>query len=154
VLAVKNPTVKPRQGDVRMLLDDKASGLGLVRFDKKKRRIVIECWPYLADVSKPGGQMPGWPLTIDMAEIYGRRAAAHLPTLSVTGATDPVQQVVDEADGEIVYTVRIAGQTWRPPVFAPGTYTITISDPERRRETVVNGVRAGVAVDTLLDVCV
>jgi alkaline phosphatase D len=103
-------------------------------------------------VTKPGTQMPGWPLTIDMAEIYGRMAVAHLPTLNVIGATDPVLQVVDEADGEIVYTVRIAGQTWRPPVFAPGTYTITISDPERRRETVVNGVRAGVAVDTLLEV--
>lgn len=152
VLAVKNGAVKPRQGDVRMLLDDKASGLGLVRFDKRKRRIVIECWPYLADVTKPGTQMPGWPLTIDMAEIYGRMAVAHLPTLNVIGATDPVLQVVDEADGEIVYTVRIAGQTWRPPVFAPGTYTITISDPERRRETVVNGVQAGAAVDTRLEV--
>jgi alkaline phosphatase D len=71
VLAVKNGAVKPRQGDVRQLLDDKASGLGLVRFDKKNRRVVVECWPYLADVTKPGTQMPGWPVTIDIAEVYG-----------------------------------------------------------------------------------
>jgi alkaline phosphatase D len=66
VLAVKNGAVKPRQGDVKLLLDDKASGLGIVRFDKKNRRVVVECWPYLADVTKPDTQMPGWPVTIDV----------------------------------------------------------------------------------------
>jgi hypothetical protein len=74
VLAVKNGAIKPRQGDVQVLLDDKASGLGLVRFDKKSRRVIVECWPYLADVGKPGTQMPGWPVTIDIDRVYGRRA--------------------------------------------------------------------------------
>jgi alkaline phosphatase D len=152
VLAVKNGAVRPRQGDVRQLLDDKASGLGLVRFDKKHRRVVIECWPYLADVTKPGTQMPGWPVTIDLAEAYGRRAAAHLPMLDVSGAADPVVQIVDEANGEIVYTVRIAGRRWRPPVFAPGTYTVKVSDPERRKETVVRAVTAGDGSPETLDV--
>ena len=73
VLAVKNGAVKPRQGNVRLLLEDKASGLGLVRFDKKNRRVIIECWPFLADVTKPGTQMPGWPVTIDLEKVYGRR---------------------------------------------------------------------------------
>jgi alkaline phosphatase D len=68
VLAVKNGAVKPRQGDVRQLLADKASGLGVVRFDKKNRRITIECWPYLADVTAEGTQMPGWPVTIDVPD--------------------------------------------------------------------------------------
>jgi alkaline phosphatase D len=152
VLAVKNGAVRPRQGDVRQLLDDKASGLGLVRFDKKNRRVVVECWPYLADVTKAGTQMPGWPVTIDLLETYGRRAAAHLPALNVTGVADPVVQIVDEANGEIVYTVRIAGRSWRPPVFAPGTYTVKVSDPERRKETVVRGVTSGAGGRTVLDV--
>ena len=152
VLAVKNGVHKPRQGDVRQLLDDKASGLGLVRFDKKNRRVIVECWPYLADVTKPGTQMPGWPVTISLDEAYGRKAAAHLPTLNVSGVTDPVVQVADEASGEIVYTVRIAGQRWRPPVFAPGTYTVRVSDPERRKETVVHGVTAADGGAATLDV--
>jgi hypothetical protein len=152
VLAVKNGAIKPREGDVRQLLDDKASGLGLVRFDKENRRVIVECWPYLADVTKPGTQMPGWPVTIDLAETYGRQAGAHLPTLNVSGVTDPVVQIVDEANGEIVYTVRMAGQSWRPPVFAPGTYTVKVSDPERRKETVVHGVTAGAGSPVALDV--
>jgi hypothetical protein len=152
VLAVKNGAVKPRQGDVRQLLDDKSSGLGLVRLDKKNRRVVVECWPFLADVTKPGTQMPGWPVTTDLAETYGRRAAAHLPMLNVIGATEPVVQIVDEANGEIVYTVRIAGQRWRPPVFAPGTYTVKVSDPERDKETIVRGVTAGAGGPSTIDV--
>ena len=69
VLAVKNGAVKPRQGDVRQLLTDKASGLGVVRFDKKNRQIIVECWPYLADVTRKDTQMPGWPVTIDVPRI-------------------------------------------------------------------------------------
>jgi alkaline phosphatase D len=70
VLAVKNGAVQPRQGNVRQLLDDKASGLGVVRFDKKNRKIIVECWPYLADVTTEDTQMPGWPVTIDVPKTH------------------------------------------------------------------------------------
>jgi hypothetical protein len=152
VLAVKNGAARPRPGNVRQFLDDKASGLGLVRFDKKNRRVIVECWPYLADVTKPGTQMPGWPVTVSLAETYGRVAAAHLPTLNVSGVAQPVVQIVNEADGEIVYTVRIPSQRWRPPVFAPGTYTVRVSDPERKKETVVHGVTTDGGGPATLDV--
>jgi alkaline phosphatase D len=152
VLAVKNGAVKPRQGDVRELLDDKASGLGIVRFDKKNRRITVECWPYLADVTAKGTQMSGWPVTIDVLDTYSRKAAAYLPTLNISGVTNPVVQIVDEASGDIVYTVRIAGQRWRPHVFAPGHYTVRISEPETRREKTVTGVIAGPNAPDTLDV--
>jgi phosphodiesterase/alkaline phosphatase D-like protein len=142
VLAVRNGAVQPRRGDVRQLMDDKASGLGVVRFNKEKRSITVECWPFLADVTRNGTQMPGWPVTIDMVENYARKPAAYLPTLQVSGVKNPVVQIVDEATGEIVYTLRIAGQRWRPHVFAPGRYTVRISEPETRRERVVKGVVA------------
>ena len=142
VLAVKNGAVQPRVSDVRQLMDDKASGLGVVRFDKTKRSITVECWPFLADVTGKGTQMPGWPVTIDMLDNYGRTPAAYLPTLQISGVKNPVVQIVDEANGEIVYTLRIAGQRWRPHVFAPGSYTVRVSEPETRRERVVKGVIA------------
>ena len=142
VLAVKNGAVQPRQGDVSRLLDDKASGLGVVRFNKANRSITIECWPFLADVTIKGTQMPGWPVTIDMLDNDGRPPAAYLPTLNVSGVKNPVVQIVDEANDEVVYTLRIAGQSWRPHVFVPGTYTVRVSEPETRRERVVKGVVA------------
>jgi len=152
VLAVKNGAVQPRQGNVRQLLDDKASGLGVVRFDKKNRRITVECWPYLADVTAKGTQMPGWPVTIDLDKTFGANAAAHLPALEITGVSNPVVQILDETNGEIVYTVRIAGQTWRPHVFAPGPYTVRICEPETRREHVFKGVIAGPDAAQILNV--
>ena len=37
-------------------------------------------------------------------------------------------QVVDEARGEIVYTLRILGTSFRPKVFQPGTYTVIVGE--------------------------
>jgi phosphodiesterase/alkaline phosphatase D-like protein len=152
VLAVKNGAVQPPPGDVRRLMDDKASGLGIVRFDKKNRSITVECWPFLADVTRQGTQMPGWPVTVRVLDNYARKPAAHLPTLKITGVKDPVVQIVDETNDEIVYTLRIAGQNWRPHVFAPGRYTVKVSEPETGRERVLEGIIARVDGVGTLDV--
>jgi hypothetical protein len=63
-----------------------------------------------------------------------------------------VVQIVDEENGEIVYTLRMAGGRWRPHVFAPGRYTVRISEPERGRERVVKEVVAAPHQDGTLDV--
>lgn len=130
VLAVKNGAVKPRTDDVSRFLDDKASGLGLVRFDKHRRKIVIECWPFLADPIQPGTQFPGWPVEVDVLENYGRKAFAHLPWLKITGTPQPVIHVFDEMNGELIYTLRLAVGQFRPHVFAAGKYRVRVSDPE------------------------
>jgi hypothetical protein len=39
---------------------------------------------------------------------------------------DPVMQVVDETNDEIVYTVRISGASFRAPVFREGRYTVKV----------------------------
>ena len=89
VLAVKNPAKQPPQDDVMQLMELKASGLGLVRFDKRQRTTVIECWPYLADVTKKGTQFPGWPAIVRQLDNYGRATVAHLPKLKFTGVKKP-----------------------------------------------------------------
>jgi alkaline phosphatase D len=132
VLAVANGMEKPG-GGVLDSLRQKTSGLGIVRFDKERRRITIECWPFLVDPTDPQSkQFPGWPVVIDQMACYGRRPAAHLPKLSFEGLKHPVLQVLDDR-GEIVYTLRAAGSEFRPPVFASGRYTVRISDPESGR---------------------
>jgi phosphodiesterase/alkaline phosphatase D-like protein len=141
VLAVANGAAEPRR-PVLELLRDKASGLGLVRFDKARRAVTFECWPFLADPTVPGTQFPGWPVKVGVLDDHARTPAAHLPTLDVRGADNPVVQVVGENDGEVVYTLRIPGQTFRPPVFAPGRYTVRVSEPETGRVKEVKGVEA------------
>jgi hypothetical protein len=104
-----------------------ADGYGLVRFNKKTGKIVFECWPRYADLAKGDkAQYPGWPFTFDMADNDGRKPAGNLPEIVVEGAADPVIQVVNEADGDILYTRRIMGTRFRPPVYAEGSYTVNV----------------------------
>ena len=49
----------------------------------------------------------------------------------VTGTSDPVVQVIDEYLGEVVYTVRINGTSWRPKVFREAVYTIKIRQGDK-----------------------
>ncbi len=105
----------------------RADGFGVVRFDKQNRTIKFECWPRFADVNQGDtAQFPGWPITVNMRDNDGRSPVGHLPELVVSGASQPVIQVKNEQGGEILYTVRAAGQRFRPPVYADGTYTVRI----------------------------
>jgi hypothetical protein len=137
VWAVANPGVKENHDK----LTTRAAGFGVARFDKKTREITLECWPRNVDVSSPTAkQYPGWPKTIRQEDNYGRKAVSYLPTLKITGQTDPVVQVVDESTGEIVYTLRIKGQSFRPKVFKKGAYTVKVGEGARRK--TLEGVRS------------
>ncbi|MDG2126323.1 MAG: hypothetical protein P8J87_21655, partial [Verrucomicrobiales bacterium] len=115
-----------------------AAGHGIVRFNKANRSITMECWPRHQDVTATGAkQHPGWPVQIAQMENYGRKAMAYLPMLA-TVETDPVVQVIDEYSGEIVYTVRIKGNSFRPKVFREAVYTIRVGEGDAVQE--VTGV--------------
>jgi hypothetical protein len=43
-----------------------------------------------------------------------------LDRIETPGITDPVLQVIDQSNGEVVYTLRIKGDSVTPPVFRPG----------------------------------
>lgn len=118
-----------------------AAGFGLVRFHKPTRKITMECWPRHVDVTQPGAkQHPGWPITISQQDNFGRKPLAYLPTLQIEGRKDPVVQVIDEHLGEIVYTIRIKGAKWRPPVFREASYTVKVG--EGRDAKVFQGVKS------------
>jgi phosphodiesterase/alkaline phosphatase D-like protein len=151
VLAVRNGPAELRQPAIANA-EDKTSGLGLVRFNKRQRTITIECWPYTADVTKPGAQMPGWPVTVAQLSNYGRNAAAHLPTLYFSGVRNPLVQVFDDATGELIYNLRPPAGSFQPHVFASGKYTVKVSDPEAGRAKEFKGLVAEPGNKTALDV--
>ena len=85
----------------------RGDGYGLVRFDKRTRRITFECWPRFSDVKNGDrAQFPGWPITVTMADNDGRKPLAWLAELEFQGAESAVVQVVQESTGDILYTVR------------------------------------------------
>lgn len=128
VVAVANPLQKFR-GEPVAAEEDKAAGIGLVRFHKPTRSITIDCWPYSADVSRADTQFPGWPVKSTVAEQYARKPVAHLPTLDIKNVPEPVVSVFD-AKGELLYTLRLSGGKFRPWTFADGEHTVRLGDPE------------------------
>ena len=113
-----------------------AAGHGIIRFNKKTRKITMENWPRGVDVTKPDAkQFTGWPVVIDQEDNYGRKALAYLPVLEVSGLKNPVVQVIDQGKGEVVYTLRIKGQSWRPKVFGQGKYTLVVGDQKGQSQT-------------------
>jgi len=138
--AAANPSLKPNGGSK---LTTRAAGFGVVKFDKRAREITMECWPRNVDITDPTAkQYPGWPKTIKQQDNYGRQAVAYLPRLEVSGMTDPVVQVIEESTGEIVYTLRIKGTSFRPKVFAKGTYTVKVGELGTERMKVLKGMKA------------
>lgn len=94
----------------------------------------MECWRLLIDAAnpKPADQFPGWPKTIRYTDNYGRKPAAHLPTIKVQGLENPVVQVKNAKTGELVYALRIRGNSFRPPVFEKEeTYEVRVGEPDR-----------------------
>jgi phosphodiesterase/alkaline phosphatase D-like protein len=138
VLAVANPDQRENHDK----LTTRAAGFGVVTFNKKTREIT-ECWPRNVDVAEANArQYPGWPRTVKQQDNYDRKAVAFLPTLKVSGMTNPVVQVIDESDNEIVYTIRINGASYTPKVFKGGKYTIKVGSQEIERTRTLAGVSA------------
>ncbi|MFO1065033.1 MAG: metallophosphoesterase family protein [Pirellulales bacterium] len=105
----------------------RGDGYGIVRFNKKDRKITFECWPRFADTTQgAAAQYPGWPITIDMQANDGRKIKGYLPKLTFVEGEMPVVQVVEEVTGDVIYTVRASGNAFQPRVYKPGRYTIRV----------------------------
>ena len=130
VYAHTNPG--PKSGVEPKALHDRMPGYGIVKLVKSTREITMECWPRYVDPTdaNTGKQYPGWPRTINMEDNYAKEAYKWLPTIKISDVQNPVIQVINEDTKEIVYTLRIKGQEYAPKVFADGTYSLIISDPD------------------------
>lgn len=146
--AAANPDERPAKGDK---LTTRAAGFGIVRMNKKTRKITMECYPRNVDVAdKKTKQHLGWPKTIDQTDNYGRKAVAYLPTIQAS-SSDPVIKIIEESTGDWVYALRIKGKTFRPKVFAKGSYTVEVGEGKSKK--VYKGVQAlGKDVKAILEV--
>jgi hypothetical protein len=60
---------------------------------------------------------------------------------------NPLVQVVDESNGEVVYALRIRGREFSPKVFRAGTYILRVGEGAQRKE--FKGVTSNSAKDAL-----
>ncbi|UCS95013.1 alkaline phosphatase D family protein [Echinicola marina] len=136
--AVANPS---QTGRKPALIYDRATGYGIVTFDKSARTMKMECWPRYVDPEKnPDGQYEGWPVMVSQDDNYSRKAVGYLPLLKIEGKPDPVLKLVNEATGQTEYCLRIKGNSFRPKVFEKGKYTAIIQEEESGQSQVLAGL--------------
>jgi len=111
----------------------KSGGVGFVTFNNETRDITIEAWHFLSDVLNPGNesQFPGFPLTINQMDNYGRKPVAWLPALKIKGDPDPVVEIINQKSGDLEYIIRINGNEFVPKVFSKDKFKIIVGYPEK-----------------------
>ena len=128
VFAASNPIytgMKPAK------LYDRATGFGIIRFEKSSRNILIECWPRQTDPgAEDHAQYDGWPVIINQMENAYQTAEFRLPNIQISGLIDPVVKVFDAKTSKMVYTVRINGREFTPLVPGPGAYDVVVGEPD------------------------
>ena len=140
VHAVANPVAS---GHEPARLHDRVPGYGIVRLHPDTRKIDIECWPrWSRQGTADATPYRGWPITIAQRDNYGRVPVAFLPALRFKGIADPVVQVIQDSTQRPIYTLRIRGTEFRPWVFAKGTYTVRVGEPDTDRWTTIIGLKA------------
>ena len=132
----------------------RADGFGVARFNKRNRTITFECWPRFAKVSDGDkSQFVGWPVTVKMSHNDGRKTMGWLPKL-VFSKKNQVVQIKNSRTEEILYTVRINGNTFQPKVYSMDphevrlgkngpeykflTNCIPVKDPAKAKRLTVN----------------
>ena len=134
-VAVANPS--PERGGDK--LTTRAAGFGVVNINKTSRDITFTCWPRNIDVTdKDAKPYQGWPFTFNQLDNYSRKATTHLPTLKIN-KPNQVVQIINETNNEVVYTLRINGNSFKPKVFEIGSYTIKIG--ERNNQISLRGIK-------------
>jgi hypothetical protein len=105
----------------------RGDGYGLVKFKKSTRTIVFECWPRFCDVTQGDkAQYPGWPITFTHDANDGRKPTGWLPELVFENGTNPVVQVIEDATGEVLYSIRSQGGRFHPRVYSAGKHSIKL----------------------------
>jgi len=142
VQAVSNPTFTGKEPS---RLYDRATGYGIVRLNKYDRNITLECWPRLARPELgDNDQYEGWPIKISQEANYGRKAKAYLPEITISGLNNPVIQIINEKTNEIVYSLRLNKNIFKPKIFDDSVkYTIKVGEPDTNTWQVEKGVKIG-----------
>ena len=137
MLAAANPYKNQDAGKTPWYYD-RQPGYGIITFHHDTHDITMTAWPAWSGPGD-GSPYPGWPLTIKQTDNYDRLAKAYLPEVDL--ANKPVVQVINDTTGEIEYTIRPAGRTYKPRVFdTQSKYTLRIGNPDNSHWKIQAGI--------------
>lgn len=136
--AAANPEKMPAGN----ILNTRAAGFGVVRFNTKTRDITMECWPRNVDITDPNSQQyPGWPRTISQFDNFNPPSWGKLGEVTFD-IEDPVVQVIDAKSNEVLYTVRANGKSFTPVAPKGKTFVIK-AGKDRPAKTIAKQAKVG-----------
>ncbi len=128
VFAVANPAQYAGEGLEGLRL--RVTGYTILTSNRETRKTSVAAWPRWMDPSQTGAKpYDGWPVTVEQMDNGLWGAEWELEAVHTDGFRDPVLQV-QKADGEVVYTMRINGESFTPLVREGGSYTVIAYDPD------------------------
>jgi len=129
VLAVANPA--KHEGPGLDGLRFRVTGYTILTCNRATRKVTIAEWPRWIDPSQADAKpYPGWPITINQIDNGLCGAQWELSSIETKDFRDPVVQVQDAASNEVVYAIRINGNSFIPLVRYPGKYNVLAYDPD------------------------
>ena len=128
--------------DIDKVFNEK-SGFGLVTFNKTSGIIVIQALKRNENLKKNlPTNMEGYPFTFLNKDLNQRKTYELLPTLRIVGFNgNPVIQIIDEFNNEIISTQRIYETVYQPKVYKKGKYTVNIGEPSTSQWKVLKNVQ-------------
>jgi hypothetical protein len=141
VHAVFNPR---RSRPVPNPLLDRSPGIAMAEFHRNTREITLTVWPRGVEPGSPGAHpAEGWPVRIHQLDNGWSSAKWRLPTISAGGRKDLCVEVAREPHREVLYTVRVQGDSFAAPVHQAGSYMVRLFDPDgtfEQRHTALKAV--------------
>ena len=132
VLAVANPTHKDNTHKEN-LLNGRASGYGIIRFNKSSRQITYECWERNIDMFAPNAKpYNGWPVTFNQTDNFLITDGFELPELILNKANQVVT-VKNQYTKEVISSIRIKGYTYKPKVMQSNMYTVEVGEGNSKK---------------------
>jgi hypothetical protein len=126
MLAYANPQTDSAKARVsKITSQNRGDGYALTRINTLSGDVVFECWPRYSDARKGDAeQYEGWPVRFNIAENDGRLAETYLPPVQLP-VTDAVVALTNLDTGELIYSYRAKGDTFRAPIYdTRGTYQL------------------------------
>lgn len=129
VLAIANPEHKDNTEKVN-LLNGRASGYGIIRFNKASRETTYECWARNVDMFAPNAKpYNGWPITFNQTDNFLIKDGYQLPTLKLN-KENQVVTVKNQYTKEVISSLRIKGNSYQPTVMYSNVYTIEVGEDD------------------------
>jgi phosphodiesterase/alkaline phosphatase D-like protein len=122
----------PRQsGAAANPLLDRSPGIAIADFHRDTRAITLTVCPRGGAAGNAGARpVEGWPVRIHQLDNGWSGARWRLPAVSAGGRKDFCVEVAREPGREVLYTLRVQGDSFAAPVDQAGTYTVRVFDPD------------------------